>query len=109
MGDADTDPIDKPIRPPPKGHAMNTNRCLTHLTVVTALVAAAFMLQSRPAFAAPADAANKVIELPRVVVTGKRLQVVELPRVVVTGRRVDGETTRVVQNAPAKPAAAKPV
>ena len=81
---------------------MNSPRCLTHLTAATALVAAAFMLQSRPAFAAPAAPAKAVIELPRVVVTGHRLQVVELPRVVVTGRRADSEPTRLVQNATAR-------
>ena len=77
---------------------MNTtaNR-LTHIVMIAAVLAAIFMIA--PAKAAPATAgmaasakADSVIVLPRVVVTGRRVQaeqIVYLPRVVVVGKRVD--------------------
>ena len=77
---------------------MNTtaNR-LTHLVMIAAALAACFMIQQVKAAPANAGAvasakAAGVIMLPRVVVTGKRVQleqVVYLPRVVVVGKRVD--------------------
>jgi hypothetical protein len=76
---------------------MNTtaNR-LTHAVMIAAALAACFMAQqTRAAQAAPAPAAvapaTKVVMLPKVVVTGKRvqpMQVVYLPRVEVTGKHV---------------------
>ena len=94
---------------------MNTTRHLTHVTAFAALVAAVCMLQGRPALAAEpaakaaakATPAMQVVELPRVVITGRRaqpLQVVELPRVVITARRADAPTHVVQTKAAGKPA-----
>ena len=84
---------------------------LTHTTTFAALVAALFMLQGQPAQAAPQAqgmpaAKAQVIELPRVVITGKRLQpmpIVQLPRVEIVARRLDSATRLVQAKAAAKP------
>jgi len=85
---------------------MNTtaNR-LTHTVMIAAALAACFMVQARAAEASPAAAAatpaTKVVTLPRVVVTGHRMQptqVVWLPRVEVTGKHVDANETRQARN-----------
>lgn len=74
-------------------------RSLTHLTMIVATAAAAFVAQ--PSHAAGADA--QVVHLERVVITGKRLPavttvaVVQLPRVVITGKRLPAEATLVAQ------------
>ncbi|CAN5298810.1 hypothetical protein BH11PSE9_BH11PSE9_15260 [soil metagenome] len=78
-------------------------RNLTHLTMIVATAAAAFVAQS--AHAAGAD--RQVVQLERVVITGKRLPavtnaattvaVVELPRVVITGKRMAAEPVVVAQ------------
>lgn len=78
---------------------MITTRTLTHVTAASALVAAAFMLQAKPVQAAPKAEMAAIVELPRVVITVRRvqpMQIVELPRVVITARRADA-ATRVVQ------------
>jgi hypothetical protein len=86
---------------------MNTtaNR-LTHTVMIAAALAACFMVQqARAGQASPAPAATvqsaKVVMLPRVVVTGHRvqpMQVVMLPRVVVTGKHIDTNETRQAGN-----------
>ena len=77
---------------------MNTtaNR-LTHIVMIAAVLAAIFMIAPAKAASATVGTAASakvapVIVLPRVVVTGRRVQpeqVVYLPRVVVVGNRVD--------------------
>lgn len=81
---------------------MNTaaNR-LTHAVMIAAALAACFMVQqARAAQASPAPvamtrAAGGVVTLPKVIVTGKRMQtqVVYLPRVVVSGKRLGTNDT----------------
>ena len=82
---------------------MNTTATrLTHTVMIAAALAAGFMVQqARAGQASPAVAASvqstKVVVLPRVVVTGHRMQpmqVVMLPRVEVTGKHVDATETR---------------
>lgn len=74
-------------------------RSLTHLTMIVATAAAAFIAQ--PSHAVGADA--QVVQLERVVITGKRLPavttvaVVQLPRVVITGKRMAAEPVVVAQ------------
>ena len=65
---------------------------LTRLTLITAVVAAGFTLQTAHAAAKEV----RVIQLPTVVVTGKRVPVIQLERVVVTGKRI-APTTVVAQ------------
>ena len=95
---------------------MNTYRTLTQATLISAVLAAAFMIQAPAAQAGDAKSAAPVTQLPRVVITGQVLraeaaaakQIVELPRVVVTGRRVvDGSDAQLVQNGAAKSASVK--
>lgn len=74
-------------------------RSLTHLTLIVATAAAAFVAQ--PSRAAGEDC--QVVQLERVVITGKRLPAttmvaaVQLPRVVITGKRMAAEPVLVAQ------------
>ncbi|CAN5853118.1 hypothetical protein BH11PSE8_BH11PSE8_39650 [soil metagenome] len=74
-------------------------RNLTHLTMIVATAAAAFVAQ--PSHAAGAD--RQIVQLERVVITGKRLPanttlaVVQLPRVVITGKRMAAAPVLVAQ------------
>lgn len=86
---------------------MNTTRTLTHLTMIVATAAAAFVAQASNGVAAPVAAPKlQVIQLERVVITGKRLaaepvNVVQLPRVVITGKRLpEAADTLVAQKSP---------
>ena len=67
---------------------MNTTRHLTRITMIAALAAAGFTVQT--AHAAPRE--MRVVQLPTVTVTAKRLQVVQLERVVVVAKRVAPST-----------------
>lgn len=73
---------------------------LTHLTMLAAVLAAGFVAQV--SHAAPPEA--RVVQLPRVIVTGHRIQVVQLERVVVTAKRVTPAAMLVAQRGAAKPA-----
>ena len=79
---------------------MNTATCLTRFTMIVATLAAAVTVQ-----AAPAAAADQVITLPTVTVTGKRepaaqVAVFTMPTVTVIGKRVAGNApTFVAQKA----------
>ena len=82
---------------------MNTaTRSLTHLTMIVATAAAAFIAQPSHA----ADVARQIVQLERVVITGKRLPavttvaVIQLPRVVITGKRMAAEATVAVVQLP---------
>jgi hypothetical protein len=68
-------------------------RHLTRITMIAAVLAAAFT--ALPAHAAPRDV--RVVQLPTVVVTAKRVPVVHLERVVVIGKRLVPAATVVAQ------------
>ncbi len=74
----------------------------THTVMIAAALAACFIAQH--AVAAPANS-GKVVMLPRVVVTGHRVQpvVVQLPRVVVTGHRTDAADSAQAKREEASP------
>lgn len=68
---------------------------LTRITTIAAVAAAGFTMQA--AHAAPNEV--RVIQLPTVVVTGKRIKVVQLETVVVTAKRLAPANTVVAQRA----------
>ena len=68
-------------------------RHLTHITMIAAVLAAAFTVQ--PAHAATHEV--RVVQLPTVVVIGRRVPVVQLERVVVVGKRLAPAPTVVAQ------------
>jgi len=68
-------------------------RHLTRLTMIAAVLAAAFSVQ--PAHAATREV--RVVQLPTVVVVGQRVPVVQLERVVVVGKRLAPASTVVAQ------------
>ena len=61
-----------------------TERHLTRLTMIAAVLAAAFTVQPTPA----ATHEVRVVQLPTVVVVARRIPVVQLERVVVVGKRL---------------------
>ena len=66
---------------------------LTRITTIAAVAAAGFMTQA--AHAAPNEV--RVVQLPTVVVTAKRIPVVQLETVVITAKRLAPVTTVVAQ------------
>ena len=66
---------------------------LATVTTIAALAAAGFMMQSARA----AQRELRVIQLPTVVVTGKRIPIVQFETVVVTAKRLAPATTVVAQ------------
>ena len=68
-------------------------RHLTRLTMIGAALAAVFTVQ--PAHAATHEV--RVVQLPPVVVIGRRVPVVQLERVVVVGKRLTPAATVVAQ------------
>ena len=68
-------------------------RHLTRITMIAAVLAAAFT--ALPAHAARRDV--RVVQLPTVVVTAKRVPVVQLERVVVVGKRLAPAATVLAQ------------
>jgi hypothetical protein len=71
----------------------NLTNHLTRITTIAAVAAAGFMMQT--AHAAPNDA--RVIQLPTVVVTAKRVPVVQLETVVIVAKRLAPASTMVAQ------------
>ena len=66
---------------------------LATITAIAALSAAGFTMQSARA----AQREVRVIQLPTVVVTGKRIPIVQFETVVVTAKRVAPATTMMAQ------------
>ena len=66
---------------------------LATITAIAALTAACFTMQSARA----AQREVRVIQLPAVVVTGKRIPIVQFETVVVTAKRVAPQSTIVAQ------------
>ena len=66
---------------------------LATITTIAAMAAAGFMMQSARA----AQRELRVIQLPTVVVTGKRIPVMQFDPVVVTAKRLAPATTMVAQ------------
>jgi hypothetical protein len=77
----------------------NLTNHLTRITTIAAVAAAGFMMQT--AHAAPNDA--RVIQLPTVVVTAKRIPVVQLETVVIVAKRLAPATTVVAQRTQRNP------
>nr|WP_316641440.1 hypothetical protein [uncultured Roseateles sp.] len=86
---------------------MNTTaKTLTQALIAGAVLAAAGWMLAKPATPA---AAVQVVQLERVVITGKRMQeqqIAQLPRVVITGKRLPAEGDTMLAQAP-RAAAAK--
>ena len=66
---------------------------LTHATMFAAVLAAAFTMKASNS----AEAAVRVVQLPTVVVTAKRILVVQLAPVVITAKRLAPPATQVAQ------------
>jgi hypothetical protein len=66
---------------------------LATITTIAALAAAGFTMQSARA----AEREVRVIQLPTVVVTGKRIPIVKLETVVITAKRIAPQNTVVAQ------------